>query len=85
MKKQLKRRNAIEPVIGHLKSAGRLSRNFVKAAEGDAINANLCGAGHNLRKILRQLALSIVLRLIATRHHRPTFVPVQGLFTMATA
>ena len=83
--KKLKRRNALEPVIGHLKSDGRLSRNFLKGTEGDAINAILSGAGHNLRKILRQLALSIVLRLIATRHHRPTFVPVQGLFTMATA
>ena len=31
--------------------------NFLKGAVGDAINALLCGAGHNLRKILRQLAL----------------------------
>ena len=39
--KKLKRRNAIEPVIGHLKSDGRLSRNFLKGTEGDAINAIL--------------------------------------------
>jgi transposase, IS5 family len=32
--KQLKRRNAIEPVIGHLKSDGRLSRNFLKGCTG---------------------------------------------------
>lgn len=57
IKKKLKRRNAIEPVIGHLKSDGRLARNFLKGALGDAMNALLCGAGHNLRKILRQLAL----------------------------
>ena len=66
--KKLKRRNAIEPVIGHLKSDGRLSRNFLKGTQGDAINAILCGAGHNIRKMLRQLALFIVLRLIAMRH-----------------
>ena len=55
----------IEPGIGHLKSDGRLSRNFPKGTEGDAINAILSGVGHNIRKILRQLALFIVLRLIA--------------------
>ncbi len=57
IKKKLKRRNAIEPVIGHMKNDGRLGRNFLKGAIGDAMNALLCGAGHNLRKILHQLAL----------------------------
>ena len=57
IKRKLKRRNAIEPVIGHLKSDGRLGRNFLKGALGDAMNAVLCGAGHNLRKILNQLRL----------------------------
>ena len=57
IKKRLKRRNAVEPVIGHMKSDGRLGRNFLKGALGDAINALLCGAGHNLRKILKRLAL----------------------------
>lgn len=57
IKKKLKRRNAVEPVIGHMKNDGRLDRNFLKGEEGDAINALLCGAGHNLRKILRRLAL----------------------------
>lgn len=55
--KKLKRRNAVEPVIGHMKNDGRLGRNFLKGMAGDAMNALLCGAGHNLRKILRQLAL----------------------------
>ncbi len=57
IKKKLKRRNAIEPVIGYMKNDGRLGRNFLKGAAGDAMNALLCGAGHNLRKILRRLAL----------------------------
>jgi len=55
IKRKLKRRNAIEPVIGHLKADGRLARNVLKGTLGDAINALLCGAGHNLRKILNQL------------------------------
>ena len=53
--KRLKRRNAIEPVIGHMKSDGYLDRNFLKGAMGDAVNALLCGCGHNLRKILNHL------------------------------
>ena len=57
IQRKLKRRNAVEPVIGHLKSDGRLARNFLKGIEGDAMNALLCGAGHNLRKILRKLRL----------------------------
>jgi transposase, IS5 family len=70
--KKLKGRNAIEPVIGHMKSDGRLSRNFLKGELGDAMNAMLCGAGHNLRKILRQLALSIALCLIALARTQPS-------------
>ena len=55
--KKLKRRNAVEPVIGHMKNDGHLGRNFLKGIACDAMNALLCGAGHNLRKILRRLAL----------------------------
>lgn len=55
--RKLKRRNAVEPVIGHMKSDGRLARNFLKGVEGDAMNALLCGAGHNMRKILKKLKL----------------------------
>ena len=55
--RKLKRRNAVEPVIGHMKSDGRLARNFLKGVNGDAMNALLCGAGHNMRKILKKLRL----------------------------
>jgi transposase, IS5 family len=58
--KRLKRRNAIEPVIGHMKSDGRLARNFLKGSHGDAINALLCAAAYNLRKILHKLRLFCV-------------------------
>jgi hypothetical protein len=37
-KAQFRRRAAIEPRIGHLKSDHRLGRNFLKGQRGDAIN-----------------------------------------------
>lgn len=55
IRKELKRRNAIEPIIGHLKEDGKLNRNYLKGTFGDKINAILCGAGHNIRIILRKL------------------------------
>lgn len=53
LRKWLKRRSAIEPVIGHMKNDGRLGRNYLLGKEGDKMNALLCGAGHNMRKLLR--------------------------------
>ena len=43
-------------MIGHMKLDGKLARNHLKGALGDAIHALLCGAGHILRLILRHLA-----------------------------
>ena len=57
LKRALKRRNAIEPVIGHLKNDGLLGRNYLKGELGDAMHAILCGAGHNIRLILRRLRI----------------------------
>ena len=51
----MKRRSAVEPVIGHMKEDGKLGRNWLKGSIGDKINALLCGAGHNMRIILRKL------------------------------
>lgn len=56
IKKELRRRAVVEPVIGHMKSDGHLGRNYLKGREGDAINAILCGAGHNFRLLLRWFA-----------------------------
>jgi hypothetical protein len=53
----LKRRNAIEPIIAHLKNDGLLGRNYLKGELGDAMRAILCAAGHNIRLILRQLRI----------------------------
>ena len=52
---QQHRRNAIEPIIGHMKVDGLLSRCHLKGFAGSAIHAVLCGVGQNLRKILRHL------------------------------
>ena len=57
MKRELKRRSAIEPMIGHAKNDGRLGRNYLLGIAGDKINAILAAAGHNLRLVLRRLTL----------------------------
>lgn len=69
----IRRRSAIEPTIGHMKADGKLGRNWLKGALGDAIHAVLCGSGHNLRMILRKLRLFYVLFLsFLYRHTLPS-------------
>lgn len=51
----LKRRQAVEPVIGHLKSDCGMSRSWMKGQLGDALHAVLCAAGYNLRWLLRSI------------------------------
>lgn len=51
-RKQCRRRAAIEPIIGHLKSDFRLSRNFLKGIAGDEINLLMAAAAWNLKKWL---------------------------------
>lgn len=55
IKKHLKRRQAIEPIIGHMKNDGRLGLCKLKGVIGDKINAVLAACGHNLRMILKHL------------------------------
>ena len=52
----LKRRQAVEPAIGHLKSDHRLDRCWLKGQLGDALHAISCAAGYNLRWLLRAIA-----------------------------
>jgi len=59
LKKRFKRRNAIEPVIGHEKQNHGLGRNHLKGQEGDRINALLSGCGFNLRKLLRAFSCAL--------------------------
>jgi len=68
IKRQLKRRAAIEPVIGHCKDDHRMARNFLAHHEGDAINAVLAAAGYNFRRLLAWLGLILRLLLQAIAH-----------------
>ena len=52
-RQQLKRRQAVEPVIGHLKADHRMARCWLKGSIGDAINTVLAAAGFNLRWLMR--------------------------------
>lgn len=65
LRAMIRRRSAIEPAIGHMKADGKLDRNWLKGTLGDAIHAVLCGAGHNLRMILRKLRFYCALVLLA--------------------
>jgi transposase, IS5 family len=53
LKRKLKRRNAIEPIISHAKQGHLLGRNFLQGQVGDSINALLAGCGFNLRTLFR--------------------------------
>ena len=53
IKRQMKRRSAIEPVIGHHKNGHRMDRNRLAYRQGDAIDPILAAAGYNFRLILK--------------------------------
>lgn len=55
-KRMLKRRQAIEPIIGHLKADHRMGRCHLKGEKGDRLHAVLCAAGYNLKWLLRMIA-----------------------------
>jgi IS5 family transposase len=67
IKRELRRRSAVEPVIGHLKAEHRMGRNHLAHAQGDAANAVLAAAGYNFRRLLAWLALLCALLLAALR------------------
>jgi len=52
----MKRRAAVEPVIGHTKAEHRMGRNYLKGRDGDRSNAVLAAAGYNFGLLLRWLA-----------------------------
>ena len=57
IKREIRRRAAIEPVIGHIKNEHRMGRNYLAHQAGDAINAVLAAAGYNFRLLLNWLRL----------------------------
>ena len=72
IKRELRRRSAIEAVIGHMKNDGHLGPCHLKGREGDAANVILTAVGHNLRLVLAWL--SSLLRLILLALCRATSV-----------
>jgi IS5 family transposase len=70
VKRLMRRRSAVEPVIGHVKSEHRMDRNHLAGREGDAANAVLAGAGYNFSLLLRWL--SDLLRQILAELAAPT-------------
>lgn len=59
-RKRFRRRAAIEPVIGHMKSDFRMARNFLKGVKGDQINALMAAAAWNFKRILRKIEQDIL-------------------------
>jgi IS5 family transposase len=71
-RKWLKRRQAIEPAIGHAKSDHRMDRCWLQGAQGDALHAVLCAAGFNIRWLLRAIAAKgLRAFLLALSHWAP--------------
>src|SRR5271166_4311103 len=65
IKRELRRRSAVEPVIGHAKTEHRMARNYLAGTHGDAANAVLAAAGYNFRRLLEWLALLLSIILAA--------------------
>ena len=75
----LRRRQAVEPAIEHLKSDNRLDRCWLQGALGDALHAISCAAGYNMRWLLRAVArlgigplLLCLLQMVLVRAERTT-------------
>jgi IS5 family transposase len=61
IKREMRRRSAVEPVIGHLKADHRMGRNHLAHAQGDAANAILAAIGYNFRRILAWIKLLLAI------------------------
>jgi IS5 family transposase len=75
-KRWLRRRQAVEPAIGHLKSDNRMDRCWLQGTLGDALHAISCAAGYNLRWLLRAIARlglgAVFLRLLQAALAQPS-------------
>jgi IS5 family transposase len=73
IRREIRRRAGIEPVIGQMKADGHLGRNVLAGAAGDAINLILAAAGHTLRLLRAWLArlLAFLISLIAINATAP--------------
>ena len=67
IKREMRRRSAVEPVIGHLKAEHRMGRNYLAHRTGDAANAVLAAVGYNFRLLIRWLRILLSQILTASR------------------
>jgi IS5 family transposase len=78
IKRWLKRRAVVEPIIGHAKNDGLLGRNWLLGRVGDRSNALLAASGFNLRQLLRFLKqIELFLRLL---HSYAAPTPLRATF-----
>ncbi len=64
-RKKFRRRAAIEPIIGHVKSDHRMKINYLKGLIGDEMNLLLAASAFNLKKWMNNfIQLVILLKLI---------------------
>ncbi len=73
IRREMKRRAAVEPVIGHLKAEHRMERNYLKGRAGDRANAVLAAAGYNFNLLIRwfEALLRALIALILAIVPRP--------------
>jgi IS5 family transposase len=76
----LKRRQSIEPIIGHAKDDCGLRRCYLKGAQGDAMHAVLCAAGYNLRFLLRRIAFLPLIILAVLQAMASALISVGVIF-----
>lgn len=72
IKRELRRRAAVEPVIGHMKNEHRMDRNYLRHSIGDANNAVLAAVGYNFARLLawlRELFCALLLLWMLTPSH----------------
>jgi IS5 family transposase len=81
IRREMKRRAAVEPVIGQLKAEHRMGRNYLKGRDGDRINAILAAAGYNFSLLLRWLRR--LLRALFAMLFPPLIGPQYSLKTAA--
>jgi IS5 family transposase len=70
IKREMRRRSAVEPVIGHIKSEHRMERNYLAHRAGDAANAVLAAAGYNFSLLLKWLKL-LLFAILASFNEPP--------------
>lgn len=73
IRREMRRRAAVEPVIGHVKAEHRMDRNYLKGREGDRANAVFAAAGYNFSLLLRWLEelLRALIQLLTARAAMP--------------